>query len=137
MRVALDANVIAAAFAARGLCSGLFLALAAQHEVVIPEPVVAEVERALAEKLRFPRRQIEQILTYLRDTAEIAAPVARMAVAGLDDAAATIVASAARAGAEAFVTGDQKILAAGYFDSMDLLSPRALWERLSARPAGG
>lgn len=132
MRVALDANVIVAAFAARGLCSDLFLALVAQHDVVVPEPVMAEVERALAEKLRFPRRQIDQIVAYLRDTVEIAAPVARMPAAGLDDADAAIVASAAQAGAEAFVTGDQKILAARKSESMDLLSPRAMWERLSA-----
>jgi putative PIN family toxin of toxin-antitoxin system len=132
VRVALDANVIVAAFAARGLCSDLFLALVAQHDVVVPEPVMAEVERALSEKLRFPRRQIDQIVAYLRDTVEIAAPVARMHAAGLDDADAAIVASAAQAGAEAFVTGDQKILAARRIESMDLLSPRAMWERLSA-----
>ncbi len=131
MRVALDSNVIVAAFATRGLCSDLFQALVTQHSVIVPEPVIAEVERAFAAKLRFPRNQIAQIIAYLRDVAEISPPVAPVAIAGLGAEDAAIVSGAAHAGAEAFVTGDQKVLAAGAVGSMALLSPRALWERLS------
>lgn len=132
MRVALDTNVIVAAFATRGLCSDLFQSLVARHEVVVPEPVIAEVERAFAAKLRFPRHQIAQIIAYLRDVAEISPALPADAIATLDPVDAAIVSGAARAGAEAFVTGDQKVLAAGRVDSMAILSPRALWERLSA-----
>jgi len=135
VRVALDTNVIVAAFATRGLCSDLLLALVAQHSVIIPEPAVTEIERAFAAKLRFPRNQIAQIAAYLRDVAEISQSVPYNAVAKLDREDAAIVSSAARAGAEAFVTGDQKVLAAGKFESMVILSPRAMWERLSKSPA--
>ena len=135
MRVALDTNVVVAAFATRGLCSDLLLALVAQHSVIIPEPAVAEIERAFAAKLRFLRNQIAQIVAYLRDVAEISQSVPYSAVAKLDREDAAIVSSAARAGAEAFVTGDQKVLAAGKFESMVILSPRAMWERLSKSPA--
>lgn len=131
MRVALDTNVIVAAFATRGLCSDLFQALIAQHSVIIPEPVVAELERAFAAKLRFPRNQIAQIIAYLRDVAEISPAVPPVAIARLHPEDAAIVSGAAHARAEAFVTGDQKVLAAGTVESMAILSPRALWERLS------
>ena len=132
MRVALDTNVIVAAFATRGLCSDLFQSLVARHAVIVPEPVLAEVERAFAAKLRFPRNQIVQIITYLRDVAEISKAVPAVAIATFDPEDAAIVSGAAHAGAEAFVTGDQKVLAAGRAGSMAILSPRALWERLSA-----
>ncbi len=131
MKVALDTNVIVAAFATRGLCSDLFQALVSQHSVIIPEPVVAELERAFAAKLRFPRNQIVQIIAYLRDVAEISPTVPPIAIARLDPEDATIVAGAAHAGAEAFVTGDQKVFGKGTFESMAILSPRAMWERLS------
>lgn len=135
MKVALDTNVIVAAFATRGLCSDLFQALVAQHSVLVPEPVVAELERAFAVKLKFPRSQIAQIIGYLRDVADISPAVPPVAIAGLEPEDAAIVSGAARAGAEAFVTGDQKVLAAGTFASMVILSPRAMWVRLSeARP---
>ena len=131
MRVALDTNVIVAAFAARGLCSDLFQALVAQHDVIVPEPVIAEVERAFAAKLRFPRNQIAQIIAYLRDVAEISPAVPSARIAKLDSADAAIVSGAAHANAEAFVTGDQRVLAAGKVKAMAILSPRAMWERLS------
>jgi uncharacterized protein len=135
VRVALDTNVVVAAFATRGLCSDLFLALVAQHEVIIPEPAIAEIERAFAAKLRFPRNQIAQIVAYLRDVAQISKPVSHSVVAKADREDAAIVSSAAQAGAEAFVTGDQKVLAAGKIESMAMLSPRAMWERLSGSTA--
>lgn len=131
MRVALDTNVIVAAFATRGLCSDLFQALDSQHSVIVPDPVVADLERAFAAKLWFPRNQIAQIIAYLRDVAEISPPVAPVAIAGLGAEDAAIVYSAAHAGAEAFVTGDQRVLAAGKVESMAILSRRALWKRLS------
>ena len=131
MRVALDTNVIVAAFATRGLCSDLFQTLVAQHDVIVPEQVIAEVERAFAAKLRFPRNQIAQIVAYLRDIAEIPPSARYTAIAGLDRADAVIAASAVHAGAEVFVTGDQKVLAAGAVRSMAILSPRSMWERLS------
>ncbi len=126
----MDTNVIVAAFATRGLCSDLFQALVSQHSVIIPEPVVAELERAFAAKLRFPRNQIAQIIAYLRDVAEISPAVPSVLIAGLDSEDAAIVSGAAHSGAEAFVTGDQKVLAASTVGAMAILSPRALWERL-------
>lgn len=135
MRVALDTNVIVAAFAARGLCSDLFQALVARHSVVIPEPVIAALERAFAAKLRFPRNQTAQIVAYLREIAEISPPDPSAKLAKLDPEDAAIVSGAAQAGADAFVTGDRKVLAAKKVKSMAILSPRALWERLSQPPA--
>lgn len=127
----MDANVLVAAFATRGLCADLFQALVAQHEVIVPEPVAAEVERALARKLAFPREQISQIIAYLRDVADLVPSGEPLRIQKLDAADSAIVASAVHARAEAFVTGDQQILAEGSVQSMAILSPRAMWERLS------
>ena len=103
----MDANVLVAAFATRGLCADLFQALVAQHEVIVPEPVAAEVERALARKLAFPVEQISQIIAYLRDVADLVPSGEPLRIQKLDAADSAIIASAVHARAEAFVTGDQ------------------------------
>ena len=43
MRVFIDTNVLVSALAARGLCADLYERLLTEHEVVICEPVIAEV----------------------------------------------------------------------------------------------
>ena len=43
MKVLLDANVLIAAFAARGLCADMFRLAATDHELLIGAPVLVEV----------------------------------------------------------------------------------------------
>ena len=59
MRVFLDTNVLVSALATRGLCAELYERLLTEHEVVIGEPVVAEVLDIIRDTgaLEFTRRQ--------------------------------------------------------------------------------
>jgi predicted nucleic acid-binding protein len=43
VKVFLDTNVLISALATRGLCADLYERLLTEHEVIIGEPVVAEV----------------------------------------------------------------------------------------------
>ena len=122
MRVFLDTNVLVAAFATRGLCADLFRVVAAEHSLLIGEPVVAELKRILGSKLRMPA----------------AAPAVehhhRLGAGvdlGIGDAADDrVVACALAAGAELFVTGDKALLALGQVASLPLIAPRECWQRL-------
>ena len=51
MRVALDTNVLVAAFATRGLCADLVRVVLAEHELVFPPAVRTELRRVLAKKI--------------------------------------------------------------------------------------
>ena len=52
MRVFLDTNVLVSALATRGLCAELYERLLVEHEVVIGEPVVAEVLDVMRRKFK-------------------------------------------------------------------------------------
>ena len=55
MKVFVDTNVLVAAYATRGLCSDLLRLILAQHELVVSQQVLAELERAL--RAQAPRKE--------------------------------------------------------------------------------
>ena len=57
----LDTDVLVSAFATRGLCTDLFHTIVAEHDLVLGETVVAEMRRVLADKLRVPQANGQEI----------------------------------------------------------------------------
>jgi predicted nucleic acid-binding protein len=55
VRVFLDTNVLVAAFATRSLCADVFRLDAVEHDLLIEEPVLVELERVFDRNLRMPR----------------------------------------------------------------------------------
>jgi len=47
MKIVLDANVIVAAFASRGLCESIFEVCLSEHELILCEDLLDEIERNL------------------------------------------------------------------------------------------
>jgi putative PIN family toxin of toxin-antitoxin system len=135
LRVFLDTNVLFAALATRGLCADLLRALLAEHEVLVGEPVLAELRRNLARKLRMPPAIVEAVLAFLGDLerAPAARPL-RPLPRGVDAADAAILACAALATAEVFLTGDRALLALRRYEGYAILAPRELWERMRRKP---
>lgn len=126
--------MIFAAIASRGLCADLMRALLADHDVVIGEPVLVELRRNLAAKLRLGPPRIDEALSFLDDLEHVpAAGRSSPAPAGVGAADAAILECAAQAAADAFVTGDQALLALTAYRGMPVLSPRALWSQLRVR----
>ncbi len=133
MRVFLDTNVLVAAFATRGLCSDLLALTLAEHELLAGERLLAELGGVLERKLGLPRATLDEIETLLRDQAVAIARVARVEHAAdlpVDADDAWILAEAAAAAAEVFVTGDRELLQAEIDLPFPRLAPRAFWERL-------
>ena len=131
MRVFPDTNVLFAALATRGLCADLLRALLAGHEVVIGEPVLAELRRNLVTKARIPSDRADAALAFINEL-ERAPPASKIArpPAGIDAPDAAILECAAKAGAALFVTGDRALLKLGSYAGVPIVSPRDLWLRL-------
>ena len=127
MRVFLDSNVLVAAFATRGLCADVFRLAAAEHWLLIGEPVLAEVERILATKLGMPQAARKEVLAILRRFPLAAAAKAPIALGINDPDDEWIVACALGATAEIFVTGDKALLGLRKLQNMMIVSPRQFW----------
>ncbi len=66
MRVFLDTNVLISALATRGLCAELYERLLMEHEVVIDEPVVAEVLDIMHRKFSAGKKLLAKVEAELR-----------------------------------------------------------------------
>lgn len=130
MRVALDTNVLVSAFTTRGLCADLFQTLLADHEPIVSETVLAELEAVLRDKFRHPAKAAAARAAFLRQFCEQAPASPPVALKGIDLADRTVIAEAIAAVADALVTGDQAILALQSVEKMPVLSPRQLWDAL-------
>lgn len=127
MRVFLDTNVLVAAFATRGLCADVFRLAAAEHQLLIGEPVLVEIGRILETKLRMPRAARNEVLGILQrfPIAKAASKPLPLGINDPDDE--WIVACAIGATAEIFVTGDKALLGLNKIENMIIISPRQFW----------
>ena len=130
MKVFLDTNVLASALATRGLCAELFEVVLQDHQLLISEPLVEELNRVLTEKLGLTQVIVNAYLSLLHDNAVTVSPT-RPYPSLPDSADEPIVASALAGDAAVFVTGDKTLLDLSTVDGLSLLSPREFWERLS------
>lgn len=132
MRVFLDTNVLLSALATRGLCAELYERLLTEHEVVIGEPVVAEVLDIMRRKFRASNKLLAKVEVELRLLEIVSAQPVAPALPIKDREDPWIVACALAGKADCFVTGDAELLGLGKVESMPIFSPRACWEKLSA-----
>ena len=130
MRVFLDTNVLVSAFATRGLCADLFQALLADHAPIVSETVLSVLETALRAKFRHSAESAAERAEFLRRTCEVAPPAKPRLLAGIDAKDRKVIADALAASVDALVTGDQAMLALRAVESMAVMSPRQVWERL-------
>jgi predicted nucleic acid-binding protein len=121
--------VIVSAFTTRGLSADVLRLALVEHELVIGEIVLEEVERVLAKKLRVPREIVAGDIALLRDCH--VQPTARAPkgspIRDLDDA--RVLATALAAGADLLVTGDRHFLdARDRIQGIPVTDPRGFWE---------
>jgi predicted nucleic acid-binding protein len=132
LRIFLDTNVLVSAFASRGLCADLFELILLEHELVVGTQVLAELRRALRQKIKLPPARCDEIDEFLREhggtLAEYVAPV----IAAVDDDA-RVLGQAIAGAADVFVTGDAAIQRLVKIERMRILSPRAFWNSLRSR----
>ncbi len=130
MRILLDTNVLVAAFATRGFCLDILQLVLAEHRLLVGETVLAELERILAGKLRVPSARVGEVITFLREQADVVAPVESAPWPDADPDDRWIVAAALVGSADVLVTGDRDPLDVGRAAGLRVVTPRALWKLL-------
>jgi len=135
VRVFLDTNVLVSALATRGLCAELYERLLMEHEVVIGEPVVAEVLDVMRRKFKASDDLLAKVETELRLLEIVPAqPVApKLPIQDREDP--WIIACALAGKTDCFITGDAELLGLGKVKKLPIFSPRVCWEKLLAYPS--
>lgn len=137
MRIFFDTNVLVSAFTTRGLCAEMYELVALNHELVIGEPVIGELLRILAGKLRVPPEKIARLRKELDEFEWAPASDALLGSSIRDPADAAVVACAIAAKADVFVTGDKELLDLREIQGMPVVSPREIWRRLAGPGSAG
>ena len=130
MRVFFDTNVLVAAFATRGLCADLFAHVLLEHELVVGEVVLDELREKLRQKIKLPKKTIDEIEALLRESVVVKKPKKHLALRITDPDDEWVVASAVAGHAEVLVTGDAAVLKIAKRAPLPILNPRGLWDLL-------
>jgi putative PIN family toxin of toxin-antitoxin system len=125
MKIVLDANVIIAAFAARGLCESIMEVCLIEHEILLCDELSEEILRNLRLKIKLSAKIIDDIGDLLQEHASMInpAPLAPDICRDPDDV--KILGLAVTASANYIVTGDKDLLVLKEFQGIPILSPRA------------
>lgn len=129
MKICLDTNVVVSAMATRGLGADLFHAILAEHELVLGETVLDELQRVLRQKLRVPANTVEEVERLLRGQATVVKARGARRLKGLDETDSAVVAEAVAGEADVLVSGDKDVLNLTE-PPLRIVSPRGLWEVL-------
>ena len=134
MRLVLDANVVIAAFIARGVCAELLEYCVREHEPVTSMAILEEVRRNLVVKIKVTTAQADQAVKLLRTRFETVEPVALGARVCRDAEDDVVLGTAGRC--DAIVTGDRDLLDLTTFREVAIVSPRGFWSFESRRSRG-
>ena len=124
MKIILDANVVVAAFAARGLCEAVFELCLDTHDIVLSEHLLREVHKNLVKKVKLPRKRADHIISFLRDNTLLVAPAKLPANLCRDPKDVPVLGLALAVEADCIVTGDKDLLVLKKFRSIPILTPR-------------
>ena len=136
MRPVLDANVLIAAFVARGVCAELLEYCVREHEPVTSEAILEEVSRNLVEKVKVSAAQADQTVRLLRSRFEVVEPLALEHPACRDPDDDVVLGTAIAGRCDAIVTGDRDLLDLVTHRAITIVSPRGFWSFESQRSRG-
>lgn len=133
MKIVLDANVIIAAFAARGLCESIMEVCLSEHEIVLSDDLFDEILRNLRLKIKLPTNIVDNICELLREHANISIPEPLASDVCRDPDDIKILGLAVASNADYIVTGDKDLLILKNFQDIPILNPRSFSDILHGR----
>ncbi len=125
MKIVLDANVIVAAFASRGLCESIFELCLSEHEIILCDDLLHEMMRNLLAKIKLPPKTVGAINEFLQEHSLMfdSTPLPKNACRDEDDV--KVLGLAIASCADYIVTGDKDLLILENYREIPILSPRA------------
>jgi putative PIN family toxin of toxin-antitoxin system len=136
VRLVLDANVLIAAFVARGVCAELLEYCVREHEVVTSAAILEEVRRNLIDKIKVTTAQADQTVRLLRTRCEEVEPVVLESQVSRDPDDDVVLGTAIAGRCEGIVTGDKDLLDLVTHQGIVIVSPRGFWSFESQRSLG-
>jgi putative PIN family toxin of toxin-antitoxin system len=127
MRLVLDANVLIAAFVARGVCAELLEYCVREHEPLTSEAILEEVRRNLLEKVKVSAAQTDQTVRLLRTRLEVIEPVALEHPVCRDPDDDVVLGTAIAGRCDAIATGDKDLVDLVTHGAITIVSPRGFW----------
>jgi putative PIN family toxin of toxin-antitoxin system len=137
MRLVLDANVLIAAFVARGFSAELLEYCVREHELVTSDAILEEVRRNLVAKIKVTTSQANQTLELLRTRLDVVEPVALQAPVCRDADDDVVLGTALAGPCDLIVTGDGDLLVLESYQNIPIVSPRGFWIFESQRRSRG
>lgn len=128
MRVIVDANVVIAAPASRGLCEAIQELCLEHHHLILCEGILEEIEEKLRIKIKVVAPVIAEYLKILRNNAQILDPekVEKPICRDPDDL--MILGLVAPGNADAIITGDDDLLVIKEYKKARIMTPRSFWD---------
>ena len=133
MKIVLDANVIIAAFAARGLCESIFELCLYEHRIFLSPGLLEEVLRNLKRKIKLPQSIITEIHELLIEHATMMVPSVLSNDICRDPNDVEIIGLALASQADCVVTGDQDLLVLKEFKGIPIVTPRSFSNLLNQK----
>jgi putative PIN family toxin of toxin-antitoxin system len=128
MRIVLDANIVIAAFASRGLCESILELCLSEHEVILCGDLINEIEKNLRSKIKVPPEIIAGIKEFLIENSTVMKPASIPPNTCRDPDDDKILGLAVAASAEFIITVDKDLLVLEDFEKIQIVTPRMFSE---------
>ncbi|MGH8244106.1 MAG: putative toxin-antitoxin system toxin component, PIN family [Steroidobacteraceae bacterium] len=132
MRIALDSSVLIAAHISRaGTCAELLEDLLLHHELVISEFILEELNRKLVGKFYFPRRDADQVVSFLRRVGTMVVPADLPGDLCRDPEDVPILGTAIAGQCALLISVDLDLLDLQTVQSIPIIQPGEFWRRIA------
>ncbi len=124
MKIFLDTNVLVSSFITRGLCADLFRIIVAEHELILSNYILSELETVLDQKINLPLNQIHDIIKYLKSFLIIKNHTPPVEIKLRDKNDIPVLAAALNSNSDFLVTGDKDLLEVNKTYNIQIVSPK-------------
>jgi putative PIN family toxin of toxin-antitoxin system len=130
VRIALDSSVLIAAHISRaGVCAELLEDLLLHHELVASEFILEEVSRKLVVKFKFPKREVHQVVVFLRRVGMIVVPADLPSDVCRDQADIPVLGTAVGGQCALLVSVDRDLIDMHRIGQIAIIRPGEYWRR--------
>jgi putative PIN family toxin of toxin-antitoxin system len=133
VRIALDSSVLIAAHISRaGVCAELLEDLLLHHELVISDFILEELRRKLGDKFKFPSREVNQVVAFLRRVAVVVSPAALPPDLCRDPTDVPVLGTAVAGECSLLISVDRDLLDLRTVQEIPIVRPGEYWRRTAA-----